>query len=615
MPDDVLNTQEDNYHYWKKLPAVYPAHIFKKQKEDLQFAKKQAQRKMIGDLVKTAALTAVTFGAGAALGPGLSAAANAGSKVAQVGAKALTAAQAQYSGRALATATASTAYGAYQANNAAAKSLKGLKKQQDKIREMIDAETVESGTMKLNGKIYTGINSSDMSDMDYHSADSYFLNAPGFTTQLILLEPNESFGNRFFPTTFQSNIPRIDWGTSDIKDMYDAEYQYDYNEALVTVTENNMIGLIDTVGDDFDGYLFIDSQGRRYLFDTAIEWAKAVDIADMPGFIPPELEDSLPDEGAFSTFSWRDHYPGGITNSPADLRDHEDSRMGAAEYLLQDHVLGWGLTRIQDGNKALHGKGNEIQFEYVEMELHPGDDVYTVAETSASKTGGAYYAFDNGVFTTSPSGHKTLSRGFKKFQLLHKITSETHQAEFVYSYDREDGKEAFALSDSELDGKPKLQEIKMWAIQGDSQKLVSKYVFEYDYSLMYGAPDNQNANPIAAGASCGAGLDMCGRLTLKSLQYVSYASGSEAAMPKIEFTYANGDGPKTRDACDEDNLNWVTKCVLQNKDVDEELSDTANPDTCAARRIGGAISFYPQVQTIFTTKMAAVITISQRLGA
>ena len=159
----------------------------------------------------------------------------------------------------------STAYGAYQANNAAAKSLKGLKKQQDKIREMIDAETVESGTMKLNGKIYTGINSSDMSDMDYHSADSYFLNAPGFTTQLILLEPNESFGNRFFPTTFQSNIPRIDWGTSDIKDMYDAEYQYDYNEALVTVTENNMIGLIDTVGDDFDGYLFIDSQGRRYL--------------------------------------------------------------------------------------------------------------------------------------------------------------------------------------------------------------------------------------------------------------------------------------------------------------------------------------------------------------
>ena len=52
--------------------------------------------------------------------------------------------------------------------------------------------------------------------MDYHSADSYFLNAPGFTTQLILLEPNESFGNHF-PTTFQSNIPRIDWGTSDIK--------------------------------------------------------------------------------------------------------------------------------------------------------------------------------------------------------------------------------------------------------------------------------------------------------------------------------------------------------------------------------------------------------------
>ena len=105
--------------------------------------------------MKTAALTAVTFGAGAALGPGLSAAANAGSKVAQVGAKALTAAQAQYSGRALATATASTAYGAYQANNADAKSLKGLKKQQDKIRDMIDAETVESGTMKLNGKIYT----------------------------------------------------------------------------------------------------------------------------------------------------------------------------------------------------------------------------------------------------------------------------------------------------------------------------------------------------------------------------------------------------------------------------------------------------------------------------
>ena len=54
---------------------------------------------------------------------------------------------------------------------------------------------------------------------------------------------------------------------------------------------------------------------------------------------------------------------------------------------------------------------------------------------------------------------------------------------------------------------------------------------------------------------------MCGRLTLKSLQYVSYASGSEAAMPKIEFTYASG--PKTRDACDEDTKLGQTTCVTK----------------------------------------------------
>ena len=33
MPDDVLNTQEDNYHYWKKLPAVYPAISSKNKKK------------------------------------------------------------------------------------------------------------------------------------------------------------------------------------------------------------------------------------------------------------------------------------------------------------------------------------------------------------------------------------------------------------------------------------------------------------------------------------------------------------------------------------------------------------------------------------------------------
>ncbi len=576
MPDDVYGPNEDNYHYWKKLPAIYPAHIFEQQKSDLRAARKKAQRKMIGNLVKTAALTAVTFGAGAALAPGLSAAASAGSKAAQVGAKVLTAAQSQYSGRALASTAASTAQGVYQSNQAAAKSMKSLKKQQDKIRKMIDNATVQSNTMKLNGKIYTGgYNSDDMSDMDYQKADSYFLNAPGYATQLILLEPSEVLGNRLFPTSFQSDIPQVGWDAEELADMQ-GEYAHNffgYNDPFVTVTENNMVGLIDTVGDDFEGYLFVDAQGHRYLFDTETEWAVAANVG---GFVPVELEDSMPMNGYFSSFSWRDHYPGGISNAPEDLRAHNGERVGAAEYQLKDHILNWGITRIQDGNKALYDKGNEIFFEYEEMPL--SDGVFTVAETSIHKTGNDYYDFEEGAFSTSPSGHKVISRGYKTFKLLHKVVSETHEVEFNYDYNnRYDGKEAFAASPSALDGRPLLASIVMYAKQDGERRAVSKYVFEYDHSLMYGAPDNENADPMRTGESCGSAPEDCGRLTLKSLQYASYASGSWSFMPKMEFEYANGDTPVLLDACEGEPDNWVTKCLLEEKSVNEGLAATANP--------------------------------------
>ena len=46
--------------------------------------------------------------------------------------------------------------------------------------------------------------------------------------------------------------------------------------------------------------------------------------------------------------------------------------MGAAEYLLQDHVLGWGLTRIKTVIKRFTVRAMRSIW-HVEMELHPGD--------------------------------------------------------------------------------------------------------------------------------------------------------------------------------------------------------------------------------------------------
>ena len=56
---------------------------------------------------------------------------------------------------------------------------------------------------------------------------------------------------------------------------------------------------------------------------------------------------------------------------------------------------------------------------------------------------------------------------------------------------------------------------------------LARYVFEYDYSLMYGAPDNLHIQSIQDGKICDVSESLqdteCGRLTLKSLTYeVSY---------------------------------------------------------------------------------------------
>ena len=78
-----------------------------------------------------------------------------------------------------------------------------------------------------------------------------------------------------------------------------------------------------------------------------------------------------------SSYSWRDHYPGGVDELPADLYGNANgSRYGAAEAILSEYDISWGLTRIQNGNRAIFGKGPEINFEYEELNWNTSSDSF-----------------------------------------------------------------------------------------------------------------------------------------------------------------------------------------------------------------------------------------------
>ena len=134
IPDDAIEDGTINYHFWKKQPAVYPVHEFEKQIFALNQAKSQAKHKMVKGLVKAAALTALTFGAGAAVsGAGLSAKNEIAKGVVKM--------KSTYNSRSLMNTTVDTAQSAIKLNRSSATSMSALKKEQDRIREMIDQTT------------------------------------------------------------------------------------------------------------------------------------------------------------------------------------------------------------------------------------------------------------------------------------------------------------------------------------------------------------------------------------------------------------------------------------------------------------------------------------------
>ena len=351
-----------------------------------------------------------------------------------------------------------------------------------------------------------------------------------------------------------------------------------------------------------------------------------------------DLVKSLPESGSipedFVEFTWTNAYAGGILNSMGrystceryleigDMRATErvDFPQGCDLYFDDHGILGswtvlrvpytssWGITAIHtpsykdEGNRGHFGladSGGWIKFNYVdEPELSHG--VYTFsnsqrvcAEEMCVGDSSRYYNLDED-FDVSPDGKKFASRTFKTFKYLESIETPTHIAEFQTS-DRNDGREVYA-PDGDFDSFPKLDAIvlKKKRVDEDIGDVstnenpfeIEKYVFDYDYSLAYGAPDNI----LYAQGECSADdWEDCGRLTLKSLTYYYCSAHNNRGvctqwngLPPFDFEYANDAEPVIENICTgAEGCNQYTRasqCVLVDGcSLNEDVFNTGNP--------------------------------------
>ncbi|MDP7040578.1 MAG: hypothetical protein QGI45_15590, partial [Myxococcota bacterium] len=603
VPDDqIAEAGSNNYSFYRNMPAVYPMGQFLNQKLALDSARKQANRQLLMNVAIGLAITAATGGAGAAL---------AGSAIA---AGAATAVQGALLSTALSTGTQMA-----QSSSQFQGSAEELALSQRALKAMLDESTVNSAEMAIAGKIYCqgcgdydAIGGEGTQALDYRQGDSYILSAPSYAGELRILDNGDDADEQvFWPMSYSANGPSFpDSGDTSYTKcaLADVTEYCGANPDIaptacsgrkVVCTENTFAVLLNTyAATPSVGLLLVASNGHRYLFNTPIE--RYVQ-RNLEGFVPEELVPALPGED-WTTFSWVDHYPGGLNdsnyNQATDSYDSglkaqtgcdayetqsscEDAhcawsvgdgqcsagRYGAAEVLWNGYVGSWGLTRIEDGNRALQSEdiGNAVDFSYADLSAVPVDasttsncygsdsgsddrDYLTVSNSSRSLVESAYYGVDTD-YTMMTTGHKSITRSYQQRSVLSAVRTGTHVAKYFYSCaERYDGKEAFAKD--RLGGMPKLDRIVLWSLDGDGAlaQVVKKVEFTYDHSLASGAPDNS----LVASGGCG-GSD-CGRLTLLSVEEfncgASVSCGTDAgdtdgwaSVKDTVFSYAEDDTP------------------------------------------------------------------------
>ena len=356
VPDDISAgiDDDDNYFYFDHTPAVYPMSQFINQKKALDAAKKKANKSMITGAVVALAVSAATFGAGAVLAPGLMATGTAAFSTTMTSA-------------AISTAVSSTAQYA-QMQGEQAKSIGEMRANQARIRNMLESKSTDTDSSKIHGRIYYDASLNGTGDehlnLDQGNADKYFVSSPAYIGELIMANrAGDSDEQVLWPTVYSSQTVHVDYLDNQLAD-FDSSYASDLpnlNNPFVTLTENNLVSLVDQDAfGTYQGFVLVDTNGNRYFFNDPIE--TNVLASNASDFIPSELLDidAWPTTDV-SSYSWRDHYPGGVDELPADLYGNANgSRYGAAEAILSEYDISWGLTRIQNGNRAIFGKGPEL---------------------------------------------------------------------------------------------------------------------------------------------------------------------------------------------------------------------------------------------------------------
>jgi len=579
----------------------YPNFVFYKEMENMKSAEKKAKNNMIKSAIVGIALAAVTAG----ISTGISASGVASAAVAEGASQSVASefVQNQVSNAMTSSiqhnsisAALSTSYGVYELGRDSAKSTAELSAQQKFTKDMMDLSSVSQGKLKQIGKIHSDQNSGDSNPDDFYAvtdvnSDIYVVSSPAYAGELILEgDDNPHFYPSFYSSTGNPNTLDNVEDTPLIADFGSAHslggMSLNLDGVKATETENTFVPLVSTeeiTGTEhpIEGFMVIDSSGNRYIYTEEVEEYVVGDGLN-DGFIPLDIIDEIDPTRVmtFSTFSWTDLYPGGILyNTPSNLHEDENGRLGSLSLFKNGYVSSWGITRILGGNKALSGHGGEIEFSYIDVDGPQGDGVFTESNSGVTHIG-TTFGIDDDYFV-SQSGHKTMSRSYKKYKLIDMISTDTHHVKFFYEYDRNDGKEVYAASTSELDGFPSLSKVILYSDYDGNSVPLEKYEFGYDYSLVRGAPDNvlSLTDPNS------------GRLTLRNVTYFVCDdsnddgdcddSGEWNPLPSFIFEYAEGDAPNlVGNVCSGYDTDDVVECLYENPGNDVNMNiiqDTKNP--------------------------------------
>jgi len=467
-----------------------------------------------------------------------------------------------------------------------------LKVYQEAVKNKIDKESVVFQSEDFVGSIYGYREGTDDYLIDRPHPDNYLVSSSVYSGPLILMRSSRESSDQFFIPPIFSGYVNTYYGDSG-GNQEDIDLPDGYNDAPITSTSSKFLALIDTFsGGQLDGFKVVAPGGYRYLFDSVVEEHVSATLDHV--FTSPAMG-----VNGYVDFSWTNAFPGDILGTETPAKYHEDANglLGASSVVTTPYTSRWGITSITTpdyidlGTPGFGGddKGSWVKFTYYspEDEGRPlSDGAYTVSNSGrASDNDGTYFSFDED-YDVTPSGQKFISRSNLKYKFIKEIETPTHVAVFNVGFDRYDGWEAFVNSGELFDRYPKLNSTVLYRKTGSGRIPVERYVFDYDYSLAYAAPDNPQ-ELILGDCEFYMGYENCGRLTLKELTYEACSDytgencNSWNSLPPFVFEYGEGDAPVTEGVCEGGGdcygYNRVSECVVRGCNINEDLFYTDNP--------------------------------------